>query len=71
MFQITRLLALNSVLHEVSLVPVHQVMVKTEVSLNKKNIYFQVEELAVVAAARGTPVEVVEMILVIVVTAVW
>lgn len=31
----------------------------------------QVEELAVVAAARGTPVEVVEMILVIVVTAVW
>jgi hypothetical protein len=41
------------------------------VSLNKKNIYFQVVELAVVAAARGTPVEVVEMILVIVVTAVW
>jgi len=31
----------------------------------------QVEELAVVAAVRGTPVEVVEMILVIVVTAVW
>jgi len=41
------------------------------VTLNKKYVYFQVEELAVVAAVRGTPVEVVEMILVIVVTAVW